>query len=100
MDQIRGLGADIQRREESLRIEATVARETAARRALALTAVGSWILLAFLIVGNTTINRAVLSREEALSEAQNARDSLKTTIASIGDAVIATDAEGLWLTHT
>jgi two-component system, LuxR family, sensor kinase FixL len=94
MDQIRSLGDEIQRREESSRIEASLARETAAQGALLVTAVGSLILLAFFIVGNRAINRAILARENALTEAQITRDSLKTTIASIGDAVISTDAQG------
>ncbi len=37
---------------------------------------------------------ALMSREDALKEAQAARDSLETTLASIGDAVISTDIEG------
>ena len=37
---------------------------------------------------------ALLAREQALEEAQNARDSLRTTLASIGDAVVSTDGEG------
>jgi PAS domain S-box-containing protein len=40
------------------------------------------------------LRHALMSREDALREAQNARDSLETTLASIGDAVIATDIEG------
>ena len=94
MDQIRGIGAEIQRIEESSRIEASRERETAAQRAFLVTAVGSLILLAFFVVGNRAINRAIQAREVALADAQNARDSLKTTIASIGDAVISTDVEG------
>jgi PAS domain S-box-containing protein len=40
------------------------------------------------------LRRALREREEALTDAQNARDSLATTLASIGDAVISTDVEG------
>lgn len=43
---------------------------------------------------DSELRKALLDREEALKEAQNARDSLRTTLASIGDAVISTDAEG------
>jgi PAS domain S-box-containing protein len=43
---------------------------------------------------DTELHDALLSREDALKEAQNARDSLETTLSSIGDAVIATDIEG------
>ncbi len=40
------------------------------------------------------LSRALLARGEALQEARNARDSLETTLASIGDAVISTDMDG------
>ncbi len=40
------------------------------------------------------LKKALVAREEALREAQNTRDSLRTTLASIGDAVISTDVEG------
>lgn len=40
------------------------------------------------------LRHALIAREEALREAQNARDLLKTTLASIGDAVVSTDANG------
>jgi PAS domain S-box-containing protein len=40
------------------------------------------------------LREALLSREEALREARNAHESLETTLASIGDAVISTDIEG------
>jgi PAS domain S-box-containing protein len=40
------------------------------------------------------LRKALLAREGALKEAQSARDSLRTTLASIGDAVISTDVDG------
>jgi PAS domain S-box-containing protein len=40
------------------------------------------------------LRRALLAREDALKEAQTARDFLTTTLASIGDAVISTDDQG------
>ncbi|MCW5979967.1 MAG: PAS domain S-box protein [Bryobacteraceae bacterium] len=40
------------------------------------------------------LREALADREQALNDARNARDSLATTLASIGDAVISTDAEG------
>ena len=39
------------------------------------------------------LRQALAAREEALGDARNARDFLKITLASIGDAVISTDAE-------
>lgn len=40
------------------------------------------------------LRQALVAREDALKEAQTARDFLRTTLASIGDAVISTDAAG------
>jgi PAS domain-containing protein len=40
------------------------------------------------------LRNALLAREDALRDAQKARDFLETTLASIGDAVISTDVEG------
>lgn len=51
-------------------------------------------MLAGIQLRDKELREALVSREEALSEARNARDSLETTLASIGDAVIATDTEG------
>jgi PAS domain S-box-containing protein len=43
---------------------------------------------------DSELRRALVAREEALRQAQTARDSLKTTLESIADAVISTDVEG------
>jgi PAS domain S-box-containing protein len=40
------------------------------------------------------VRSALTAREEALEEAQNARDFLRTTLASIGDAVVSTGRDG------
>lgn len=40
------------------------------------------------------VRQALAVRQEALTEARNARDFLRTTLASIGDGVISTDADG------
>ena len=40
------------------------------------------------------LRRALAERQAALDEARNTRDSLRTTLASIGDAVVATDTRG------
>jgi PAS domain S-box-containing protein len=51
-------------------------------------------MLAGIETRDRELRRALLAREAALGEAQNARDSLKTTLESIADAVISTDVEG------
>lgn len=40
------------------------------------------------------LRNALISREEALGESRSTRDSLRTTLDSIGDAVISTDVNG------
>jgi len=40
------------------------------------------------------LRKALVDREVALKDAENARDFLETTVASIGDAVISTDTAG------
>jgi len=51
-------------------------------------------MLARIQLRDDRLKKALTAREEALREAQSARDSLKITLASIGDAVISTDVEG------
>jgi PAS domain S-box-containing protein len=43
---------------------------------------------------DSELRNALISREDALIQAHSARDSLETTLASIGDAVISTDIDG------
>ena len=43
---------------------------------------------------DSELRTALLAQEAALRESQEVRDSLRTTLASIGDAVISTDARG------
>jgi PAS domain S-box-containing protein len=94
MDQIRELCAGMQNREYSALIEGSREEENYARQTELVMIAGSLILFAFLIAASVTTNRAVLAREQSLGEARDARDLLETTLASIGDAVIATDAQG------
>jgi PAS domain S-box-containing protein len=94
MDQIRALRGEIRAAQYSNLMAAQDEAESAARTALLITIIGSLVLLGFFVAGNRTINAIAVARERALAEAQNARDSLKTTLASIGDAVISTDGRG------
>jgi PAS domain S-box-containing protein len=43
---------------------------------------------------DSELRKALLAQEAALRKSQEIRDSLRTTLASIGDAVISTDASG------
>jgi len=51
-------------------------------------------MLGIIQLRDSDLRKALVDREEALIEAENSRKSLETTLASIGDAVIATDLEG------
>jgi PAS domain S-box-containing protein len=51
-------------------------------------------MLASIETRDSELRQALVARGKALGEAQNARDSLKTTLESIADAVISTDVEG------
>jgi len=51
-------------------------------------------MLARIQAQDTELRKALLAQEAALRETRKIRDSLKTTLASIGDAVISTDADG------
>ena len=94
MDQIRELCTGIQKREYSALIDASRHEKTYARQTELVMIAGSLILFAFLIAASVMTNRAVLAREQSLGETREARDMLQTTLTSIGDAVIATDAQG------
>jgi PAS domain S-box-containing protein len=94
MDQIRELCTGIQKREYSALIDASRQEKKYARQTELVMIAGSLILFAFLIAASVMTNRAVLAREQSLGETREARDMLQTTLTSIGDAVIATDAQG------
>jgi PAS domain S-box-containing protein len=94
MDQIRELSAGIQNREYSALIDGSREEENYGRQTELVMIGGSLIFFAFLIAASVMTNRAVLAREQSLGEARDARDLLETTLTSIGDAVIATDAQG------
>jgi PAS domain S-box-containing protein len=94
MDQIRGLYTGIQTREYSALIDGNREEENFARQTELVMILGSLILFVFLIAASVTTNRAILAREQSLGDSREARDLLQTTLTSIGDAVIATDAEG------
>ena len=51
-------------------------------------------MLAQIQTQDSELRKALLAQAAALKESQEIRESLRTTLASIGDAVISTDAEG------
>jgi PAS domain S-box-containing protein len=94
MDQIREILAYVRGGAYAEFLKGQQDAEGAARSVLLITGGGSLILLIFTIAGALMLNRTLRQREEAVAEARTARDSLHTTLASIGDGVIATDGQG------
>jgi PAS domain S-box-containing protein len=71
--------------------------EGAQRRTLQLVLIGTiggGALCVLLILATVTIRRGIRARESLLDQTTRDRDWLQTTLGSIGDAVIATDAKG------
>jgi PAS domain S-box-containing protein len=94
MDGIRELCRVIQERGYSKLVEGSRQERNYARRTELVMIFGSIILFAFLMVASALTNRAMMARDQSLRETREARDTLQTTLASIGDAVISTDREG------
>jgi len=101
MDQIRSICAEIQAAAYGLLDQQTQARRTIGNQAALIGVFGSVALFALLVLATVTIENGTRRRErliESLAESQaqtkESRDWLQTTITSIGDAVITTDASG------
>jgi len=94
MDDIRDVWSDIRAGQYSRLMAAQNEAESSARTAFLTTIVGSLVLLGFFVAGNRGINSTSRAREQAFADAQRNRDSLRTTLGSIGDAVISTDPAG------
>jgi PAS domain S-box-containing protein len=101
MEQIREYCAEIKTAEyERLRERSAVAQSSANRTRLVST-LGSLLLLILFGVAAVLVNRGTSRREELIRivqekerESRRAGDLLSVTLASIGDAVITTDASG------
>lgn len=94
MNEIRKLSRAVQERQYSTLVEGSRQERNYARRTELVMIFGSMILFAFLIIASAMTNRAVIARDQSLRQTREARDTLQTTLASIGDAVISTDCEG------
>jgi PAS domain S-box-containing protein len=101
MDRIRAICAEIQTASYDLFNQQRVATRAIVNQAALIGIFGSFILFALLVLATVTIRRGTRRREQLIdslaeSEAQTkeSRDWLQTTLTSIGDAVISTDATG------
>jgi len=99
MDEIRRLGGEAENEVYTrLMIESRQWQQEGQRTQLTM-ALGAGILFCFLLLASFDIGRATAERDRLIVDLQlanartlNSRDLLQTTIASIGDAVIATDS--------
>jgi PAS domain S-box-containing protein len=101
MDKIRQLSAEIEGEIFSELDMATRMRAQQGRRTRFTTAFGAGVLFLFLLFASIDISRATAERDRLIVDLQAAnertvasRDLLQTTLASIGDAVVVTDAAG------
>ncbi len=94
MDHIREVSARISSAEEDRREQAWSELNRTALFTRWLALFGTLVLAGLVGVGSIMLGRAVKEQERLTGAAANARDLLRTTLYSIGDAVIATDGSG------
>jgi PAS domain S-box-containing protein len=101
MDQIRSICTEIQSAANTRMERFSEDSRASANQVSLIGTLGSGALLVLLLFSTITIRKANRQRNELIAQLQDseeriteARDWLQTTLASIGDAVIATDASG------
>ena len=94
MDQIRSVLADMQDEETRVRSVRAVEMATALNRSSRIVIAGNLVSASLLFVVFLLLVRALAQRKRAQEELQQSEKWLSTTLASIGDAVIATDMNG------
>jgi len=101
MDQIRAICGEIISDEYKALVDRSAQSEAHGQRSRLVTTLGSAILFVMLVIAGVGISAAAARRERLIeqirvagNEAAEARDLLRTTLASIGDAVITTDDRG------
>jgi len=94
MEQIRQLAAQIGRDERTELHNRVEEAADAARRAREVAITGAVLLLALLLAFLSLVRSDLTGRRRAEVQARESEAELRTTLRSIGDAVIATDREG------
>ncbi len=101
MDDIRKIGEDLQNQVYAGLTRGLRERQEQATRTRLTTSLGAGVLFVFLLMATFDIGRATRDRDRLIVDLEAAnnrttasRDLLHTTLTSIGDAVIATDADG------
>ncbi len=101
MDDIRKIGVELEDQVYAVLTRGIRERQQQGSRTRLTTALGAGLLFAFLLLATIDIGRATEERDRLIVDLEAAngrttasRDLLHTTLSSIGDAVIATDAAG------
>ncbi len=101
MDDIRKIGVALEDEVYAVLTRGIRERQQEGSRTRLTTALGAGLLFAFLLLATIDIGRATAERDRLIVDLEAAngrttasRDLLHTTLSSIGDAVIATDAAG------
>jgi PAS domain S-box-containing protein len=94
MDRLRAVSAEIEADQDDKRQRSWDELEREARINRSLTLGGALLLAGFVAAGAVLLSRAARTQEALAASAAATGDLLRTTLYSIGDAVIATDAQG------
>jgi len=94
MDQIRTVLADLQEEENRFRALRTLEMTDALSRTSRIVVAGNLLSASLLFVVFVPLFRALSARKRAQEDLRKSEKWLSTTLASIGDAVIATDMNG------
>jgi PAS domain S-box-containing protein len=94
MDQIRAICAEIQGVANTRLTRYSQQARHSSKRLGLISSAGSAAILILLLAATAVIRGGTRQREELIAQATQSRDWLHTTLNSIGDAVIATDANG------
>jgi PAS domain S-box-containing protein len=94
MERLRATLSDLEADQEDRRQRSWDQLERDARVDLSLTLAGALLLAGLVAAGGILLSRAARAQESLAAAAAAAGDLLRTTLYSIGDAVITTDAQG------
>jgi PAS domain S-box-containing protein len=94
MDRLRGLLGEMEAQERAALESGLRLRLVERRRVANVLFVGALAALALLVAAVLALNRAAAERQRAERRVRENEERLRTTLRSIGDAVIATDTSG------
>ncbi len=94
MDRIRTVMEAMKAEEMALLEQRNQSRRLMARAMVLVMSIGAALLLLVLLVGMRTVGRSTADRARAEAAEKRQREWLEVTLVSVGDGVIATDAQG------